>query len=157
MQGEFTINELKKELNEEFKDKIITENIANGYFKCIEDPELLIRDFVTTKTIGEIVKYRINSSSYKALADKILYRSGIINELDKAECNDPAKIQAIADGKVKYKNKIVEKAKDKHERDVQIFEKFILELKSKEERWNFIEDYFLGKDVLSGEEEAKSE
>lgn len=62
MQGEFTINELKKELNEEFKDKIITENIANGYFKCIEDPELLIRDFVTTKTIGEIVKYRINSS-----------------------------------------------------------------------------------------------
>ena len=29
MQGEFTINELKKELNEEFKDKIITENIAN--------------------------------------------------------------------------------------------------------------------------------
>ena len=146
----------------------ITENIANGYFKCIEDPELLIRDFVTTKTIGEIVKYRINSSSYKALADKILYRSGIINELDKAECtkivkyknvdkksigqiiralnilsifnliqydmyggenpeifirlNDPAKIQAIADGKVKYKNKIVEKAKDKHERDVQIFE-----------------------------------
>ena len=203
MQGEFTINELKKELNEEFKDKIITENIANGYFKCIEDPELLIRDFVTTKTIGEIVKYRITSSSYKALADKILYRSGIINELDKTECtkivkyknvdkksigqiiralnilsifnliqydmyggenpeifirlNDPAKIQAIADGKVKYKNKIVEKAKDKHERDVQILEKFILELKSKEERWNFIEDYFLGKDVLSSEEEAKSE
>ena len=39
--------------------------------------------------------------------------------------NDPAKIQAIADGKVKYKNKIVEKAKDKHERDVQIFEKFL--------------------------------
>ena len=203
MQGEFTINELKKELNEEFKDKIITENIANGYFKCIEDSELLIRDFVTTKTVGEIVKYRINSSSYKALADKILYRSGIINELDKAECtkvekyknvdkksigqiiralnllsifnliqydmyggenpeifirlNDPAKIQAIADGKIKYKNKIVEKAKDKHERDVQILEKFILELKSKEERWNFVEDYFLGKDVLSSEEEGKSE
>ena len=52
----------------------------------------------------------------------------------------------------------MEKAKDKHERDVQNFlKKFILELKSKEERWNFIEDYFLGKDVLSGEEEAKSE
>ncbi|MFR7666647.1 MAG: hypothetical protein ACLU2J_05115 [Clostridia bacterium] len=161
----------------------------------------MIRDIVTTKTFGEIVKYIINSSSYKAIADKILYRSGIINELDKAECtkivkyknvdkksigqiiralnilsifnliqydmyggenpeifirlNDPAKIQAIADGKVKYKNKIVEKAKDKHERDVKILEKFILELKSKEERWNFIEDYFLGKDVLNSEEEDK--
>lgn len=49
MQGEFTINELKKELNEEFKDKIITENIANGYFKCIEDPELLIKGFCNNK------------------------------------------------------------------------------------------------------------
>ena len=52
--------------------------------------------------------------------------------------NDPAKIQAIADGKVKYKNKIVEKAKDKHERDVQIFEKFILELKRKKQKVNKI-------------------
>lgn len=35
---------------------------------------------------------------------------------------------------------------------MQILEKFILELKSKEERWNFIEDYFLGKDVLNNEQ-----
>lgn len=51
-----------------------------------------------------------------------------------------------------YEKEFLEREKDKHERDVQILEKFILELKSKEERWNFIEDYFLGKDVLNNEQ-----
>lgn len=198
-QGEFTTNEFRRELNEEFKDRIIAENVANGYFRCIKDDSMFAREFVTTKTVGETVKYKINSSNYKMLADQILFKSGIIKELNEVNCrkiekyknvdkktvskmikalnllsifnliqydmyggenpeifirlNDPAKIQAIAEGKVTYKNKIVEKARERHDRDVKILERFILELKSDEERWNYIEDYFLGKNLLDPEQE----
>ena len=62
--------------------------------------------------------------------------------------NDPARIKAIAEKSIIYKNNIVKKAKEKHNRDIEILEKFIQELNTDEERWNYIEDYFLGKDVL---------
>ena len=46
---------------------------------------------LTVKSMADALtedKHKNGSKSkvYKALADKILYRSGIINELDKAEC-----------------------------------------------------------------------
>ena len=62
--------------------------------------------------------------------------------------NDPARIKAIAEKSIVYKNNIVKKAIEKHDRDIEILEKFILELNTDEERWDYIEDYFLGKDVL---------
>ena len=62
--------------------------------------------------------------------------------------NDPARIKAIAEKSIVYKNNIVKKAIEKHNRDIEILEKFIMELNTDEERWNYIEDYFLGKDVL---------
>ena len=62
--------------------------------------------------------------------------------------NDPARIKAIAEKSIVYKNNIVKKAIEKHDRDIEILEKFIMELNTDEERWNYIEDYFLGKDVL---------
>ena len=62
--------------------------------------------------------------------------------------NDPVRIKAIAEKSIVYKNNIVKKAIEKHNRDIEILEKFIMELNTDEERWNYIEDYFLGKDVL---------
>ena len=62
--------------------------------------------------------------------------------------NDPARIKAIAEKSIVYKNNIVKKAIEKHDRDIEILEKFIMELNTDVERWNYIEDYFLGKDVL---------
>lgn len=195
-QGEFTMIQFKQKLNEVFKNSVISENIANGYFRCIEDNENSIysRSFYVTKTIGDIVKYRIVNSSYRQKAETLIYKSQIIRELNNIKANkvekyktadrdkmksitkvltllsmfniiqydmyggqnpeifirinDPARIKAIAEKSITYKNNIVKKAIEKHSRDCEVLEKFILELNTDEERWDYIEDYFLGKDVL---------
>lgn len=67
--------------------------------------------------------------------------------------NDPSKIRGIVMGNIYYSNNYVTKARQKHERDVSILSKFFTELKTDEERWDYIENYFLGYDVLiKGEE-----
>lgn len=63
--------------------------------------------------------------------------------------NDPNKVRQIILGQIKYTNGYVQKAKQKHDRDVKVLRRFFTELQSDTERWNFIEDYFLGNDVLS--------
>ena len=70
--------------------------------------------------------------------------------------NDPAKLLSIKLGHIKYSNNYVVKAKQKHERDVNVLTKFFTELSETPERWDFIEDYFLGKDVLSSSSELVS-
>ena len=62
--------------------------------------------------------------------------------------NDPNKIKSIVSGNTFYSNNYVSKAKQKHERNVAVLLKFFNELKTDEERWKYIEDYFLGYDVL---------
>ena len=62
--------------------------------------------------------------------------------------NDPAKVRRIVMGEIKYSNSYVTKAKHKHERDVKVLRRFFTELNTDEERWNYIERYFLGEDVL---------
>lgn len=195
-QGEFTMMQFKQKLNQVFKNSVISENIANGYFSCIEDKENSIYSgpFYVTKTIGDIVKYRIVNSSYRQKAETLIYKSQIIRELNNIKLNkvekyktadrekmksitkvltllsmfniiqydmyggqnpeifirinDPARIKAIAEKTITYKNNIVKKAIEKHNRDCEVFEKFILDLNTDEERWDYIENYFLGKDVL---------
>lgn len=66
--------------------------------------------------------------------------------------NDPNKVRNIVYGNLPYSNSYVSKAKQKHERDVAVLLKFFNGLKSDEERWNYIENYFLGQDVLQGYE-----
>lgn len=71
--------------------------------------------------------------------------------------NDPSKIRGIVMGNIYYSNNYVTKARQKHERDVVILSKFFTELKNDTERWNYIEDYFLGYDVLvKGDEVVES-
>lgn len=62
--------------------------------------------------------------------------------------NDPVKIEKIVTGGIKYTNNYVTKAKQKHERDVEILKNFFLNLHTKDERWDYIEKYFLGENVL---------
>lgn len=66
--------------------------------------------------------------------------------------NDPNKIRSIVLGNTVYSNNYVSKAKQKHDRDVAILLKFFNELTTDEERWAYIEEYFLGYDVLQGAE-----
>lgn len=62
--------------------------------------------------------------------------------------NDPSKIRNIALGRVKYSNSYVMRSAKKHERDVSVLSHFLNDLVTDKERWDFIEDYFLGRDVL---------
>lgn len=62
--------------------------------------------------------------------------------------NNPDIIKNIVTGKIFYFNKYIVKASQKHYRDVEILSRFFTELSTDEERWNYIEDYFLGYDVL---------
>ncbi len=67
--------------------------------------------------------------------------------------NDPEKIRRIVSQEIKYSNSYVHRAKEKHERDVKVLSKFFVDLQTDEQRWDYIEDYFLGKDVLGEEQE----
>jgi hypothetical protein len=67
--------------------------------------------------------------------------------------NDPLKVRNIVYGNARYTNSYVTRAQQKHERDVAVLKKFFYEVKTNEDRWNYIEDYFLGHDVLHMEQQ----
>ena len=108
-QGEFTMIQFKQKLNEVFKNSVISENIANGYFRCIEDNENSIysRSFYVTKTIGDIVKYRIVNSSYRQKAETLIYKSQIIRELNNIKANKVEKYKTADRDKMKSITKVL--------------------------------------------------
>lgn len=62
--------------------------------------------------------------------------------------NDPQKVKNIVLGNTFYSNNYVNRAKQKHDRDVSVLLKFFNGLNTDKERWDYIEHYFLGYDVL---------
>lgn len=62
--------------------------------------------------------------------------------------NDPGRIERDSKNR-KYSNLLLSKTLEKHSISSQIFDHFFLRSFSNEERWNFIEDFFLGSDVDS--------
>lgn len=101
------------------------------------------------------------SDEWSALSLKILSVFGYITyEIVGGEepeifirLNDPNKIKGIIMGNIYYSNNYVTKARQKHNRDVAILSRFFIELSTDEERWDYIENYFLGYDVLVKETE----
>lgn len=68
--------------------------------------------------------------------------------------NDTNKVRGIVMGSIYYSNDYVTKARQKHNRDVEILSRFFTELSTDEERWEYIENYFLGYNVLENSEKA---
>lgn len=62
--------------------------------------------------------------------------------------NDPNKFRSIVMGQTYYSNGYVSKAKQKHDRDIEVLLHFFNGIETDEERWDYIENYFLGYDVL---------
>ena len=60
--------------------------------------------------------------------------------------NDPLKIERDSNN-VKYKNSLLTKTLDRHYISNQIFDHFFLRSFTNEERWDFIEEFFLGSDI----------
>lgn len=141
---------------------IVKYKIVNSNYRM--QAESLIYKSTLLKELDEIKKsatilYKSANKEIKKKFSKILNLLSMFNLVqydmyggENAEIfiriNEPERIRAIAMGDVSYTNKIVEKAAQKHKRDVLIMKKFIMDLKTDEERWNFIEEYFLGRNVL---------
>lgn len=68
--------------------------------------------------------------------------------------NDTNKVRGIVMGSIYYSNDYVTKARQKHDRDVEILSRFFTELSTDEERWEYIENYFLGYNVLENSEKV---
>lgn len=66
--------------------------------------------------------------------------------------NSPEKIARLASPQNFYANSYVTRANKKHERDVKVLERFFVDLHDDKERWDYIENYFLGNDVLAQKE-----
>ena len=139
-------------------------SLAHGNFK-----EFLRRPIVSNKVIGYISKE--NTSSYSSfmnvesnnksnvalkllsIFDYITYEvlGGEEPEIF-IRLNDPNKVKGIVLGNIYYSNNYISRARQKHDRDIGVLLHFFNKLITDTERWNFIEDYFLGYDVLQGTE-----
>ena len=146
-----------------------TYTIANGNFK-----ELMRKTILRSKIMSDISRER-ESSSYSGYISLVSDESSntalkllsIFNYITYEvvggsepeifiRLNDPNRIRSIVMGSTPYSNNYVTKARHKHARDVEILVRFFNELKTDEERWNYIEDYFLGQDVLVGVEPVQN-
>ena len=135
--------------------------LANGNFK-----EYMRKSIIKSKIVGNFSRVSDSStySSYLSLStdetstialkllsifDYITYEvvGGEEPEIF-IRLNDPNKVKSIVMGNTFYSNNYVTKAKQKHDRDVEVLLHFFNGLKTDEERWNYIEEYFLGYDVL---------
>ena len=135
-------------------------SLANGNFK-----EYMRKSITKSNVISNISSVQgATYSSYMGLANdewsslalKLLSVFGYITyEVAGGEepeifirLNDPSKVRGIVMGSIYYANDYVTKARQKHNRDVEILSRFFTVLNSDEERWEYIENYFLGYDVL---------
>jgi len=139
--------------------------LANGNFKEYMRKSVtkskIMSNFSGVKSASYSSYMSLANDEWSALSLKLLSVFGYITyEIVGGEepeifirLNDTSKIRGIVMGNIYYSNNYVTKARQKHERDVAILSKFFTELKTDGERWDYIEDYFLGYDVLiKGEE-----
>lgn len=66
--------------------------------------------------------------------------------------NDPLKIARLSSEHNNYSNEILREVRKRHENSNAILKKFYSEIENDNERWDFIEDYFLGNDLIDGDD-----
>ena len=137
--------------------------LANGTFDSYLKKSILRSKIVTSFTNNYASEYsqftNVASDDLDAVALKLLsifdYISYEIVGGSEPEIfirlNDPNKVAGIVTGAIKYSNNYVATAKEKHDRDVAVLHKFFMELQDTEDRWNYIERYFLGDDVIGSD------
>lgn len=140
-------------------------SLAHGNFK-----EMMRRPIIKSKIMDSLSKPR-ESASYSGFVNLIADETSntalkllsvfnyITYEIAGGEepeifirLNDPDKVRSIVLVNTPYSNRYVSETKQKHDRDVAILQKFFNDLDTDEERWAYIEEYFLGYDVLCGAE-----
>lgn len=64
--------------------------------------------------------------------------------------NDPYRISTLVANDKAYSNTILRDIKERQERSFRILRHFFVSLNDDEERWDFVENYFLGRITLDG-------
>lgn len=121
----------KSTLLKEISDLVGTKNIVRY---LTNDPENFDMKALKLLSILDIISYEVLGGDSPEIFIRL---------------NDPRKIEKIVYRNIVYYNDYVDAAKEKHNRSVKILNYFFRTLKTDSERWNFIEEYFLGKDVIN--------
>ena len=150
---------IKHRTSEEARDSVYT--LSNGTFKeklrwpIVKSKLLRFLDENHNKDYSQYML--LDGSSTDSTALKLLSMFDYITyEVTGGEepeifirLNDAEKIRRIVMKEIKYSNNYVTKARQKHERDVKILIKFFGNLAADKDRWDYIEQYFLGCDLLA--------
>jgi len=105
----------------------------------------IVNKYVTNKEINAINYVRLGYF-LEMLELGTFEMKGGENPMIFVRINDPYRIEKDASN-TSYKNFLLQKTLQKHEISNQIFDHFFLRSFTNNERWNFIEDFFLGSDV----------
>lgn len=105
---------------------------AVRYVSVKKHQSLLLTNYIRLGSIMEIMEL----ASYESL--------GGDNPMIFVRINDPLRIKRDAEDN-NYSNTLLNRTRRRHESSSELFDHFFLHSFENEERWNFIEDYFLGK------------
>jgi ATP-dependent DNA helicase RecQ len=107
--------------------------------------ESIINRYLTNKESNAITYVRLGYFTEMLEIGTFEIKGGE-NPMVYIRINDPQKIERDANNKF-YKNTLLEKTLERHYLSNQIFDHFFLKGFENTERWNFIEDFFLGEDI----------
>ena len=103
-------------------------NEYSSYVPYSKDTEIEIITILNLLEISGLASYELHGGERAEIFVRI---------------NDPEKIDRLAEGR--YQNKILQEIRRKHVASQDLLQKFFLCNMSNEERWDFIESYFLGR------------
>ncbi|MCH3924541.1 MAG: DEAD/DEAH box helicase [Bacteroidales bacterium] len=116
---------------------------------------ILFKDNVNNIATKFVTKGNTNANNYIRLGQLLeILELGVFeakggdNPMVFVRINDPFKIERDAFN-LKYRNTLLSQVEEKHNISNQIFQHFFLNKFSNEDRWDFIEDVFLGEDIDS--------
>ena len=105
----------------------------------------IVNKYVTNKEINAINYVRLGYFLEMLELGTFEIKGGE-NPMIFVRINDPNRIE-IDSNNASYKNSLLKSTLDKHDISNQIFDHFFLRSFTNDERWNFIEDFFLGSDI----------
>lgn len=120
--------------------------MLNRFSRLFENTdESIVNRYITNKESNAVTYVRLGYFMEMLQIGTFEIKGGE-NPMVFIRINDPQRIERDSNNKY-YKNTLLEKTLERHFLSNQIFDHFFLNGFTNAERWDFIEDYFLGEDV----------
>ena len=129
-----------------FKTKVLKNDLFKRIIRCNDSKYLA---YINTHMNSKENKYNFNMLNILVLFEFVTFDTigGDSPEIF-IRLNDPIKISNILNNQMYYKNNYVENAIKRHDYSIKVMDHFFRELHNDSERWDFIEKYFLGEQVI---------